>query len=165
MTEQQRDWSSHDLVWGVKDTFIEYVSSLSDGVISPFGGAEEFPQAGHNEWVFPFTRQEADDSTLRVEFGGELRFRGHHGMLLVILMTPWLTFSGDEATLSVVDVAAWPDMTQRQVIARGHVSWGSDTTGNTDVSVTLSLTEDAVELFNEVYAPGTALAPARLVAR
>lgn len=165
MTEQQRDWSSHDLVWGVKDTFIEYISSLPDGVIAPFGGAEEYSEAAHNEWLFPFTRQEAEGSSLRVEFGGELRIRAHHGMLLVILMSPWLTFSGNEATLSVVDVAAWPDMTQRQAIARGPVSWGTDTTGDTDVSVSLSLSDEAVELFNEVYAPGTALAPARLVAR
>ena len=165
MTEQQRDWSGHDLVWGVKDTFVGYISSLSDGVIAPFGGAEEYLPAGGNEWLFPFTRQEAEGSSLRVEFGGELRIRGHHGMLLVILMTPWLTFSGDEAALSVVDVAAWPDMTQRQVIARGPVSRESDTTGNAGAKISLSLTDDAVELFNEVYAPGTALAPARLVAR
>jgi len=165
MTEQQRDWSSHDLVWGVKDSFVEYISSLPDGVIAPFGGAEEYPQAGHKEWLFPFTRQETEGGSVRIEFGGELRIRGHHGMLLVILMTPWLTFSGDEAALSVVDVAAWPDMTQRQVIARGPVTWGSDTTGNADVQVSLSLSDEAVELFNEVYTPGTSLAPARLVVR
>src|SRR5690348_5610806 len=76
MTEQQRDWSSHDLVWGVKDSFVEYISSLPDGVIAPFGGAEEYPQAGHKEWLFPFTRQETEGGSVRIEFGGELRIRG-----------------------------------------------------------------------------------------
>lgn len=163
MSDAEWNWSKFDLVWGVKDSFIHYVRDLPDGLIAPFGSAQTIPSAVTDEWLFPYAGNEADGTGVRIRFEGELRIRAHHGMLLVILMNPWLTFTETGVVLSVVDLVAWPDTTKRQVLATGpSVSPGPE---NTEVSVALSLTEEAVDLFNGVYAPGTALAPARLVVR
>ncbi|MEV7646857.1 HtaA domain-containing protein [Arthrobacter sp. NPDC089319] len=155
-------YGDRDLVWSVKDTFIRYIGSLPDGTLTPLNGAEPFSTAGGPEWRFPYVGQSADDDELTLRYQGELRISGHNGMLLVILMDPWLTFTATETQLSVVELMSWPDTSVREVIATGPAC--SD--GYMDAAgqgFPLGLTATAVELFNNVYAAGTPLGPARLV--
>jgi hypothetical protein len=88
--------------------------------------------------------------------------RAHHGMLLVILMDPWLTETEDGIELSVVDLTAWPDTSRRQVLGRGPAVPGL-LAGEGPVSVPLELAAESVELFNDVYPAGTPLATATVL--
>jgi hypothetical protein len=153
------------LQWRVKESFVEYIRSLPDGHIVPFGGAEECrSEGGAAEWRFPYRGHQRLRAGLQIEFGGELRMRAHHGMLLVILMDPWLTETESGIELSVVDLTAWPDTSRRQVLGRGPAVNGL-LTGEGPISVPLELAAESVELFNGVYPAGTPLATATLCGR
>jgi hypothetical protein len=148
--------------WRVKESFVDYLRSLPDGHIVPFGGAEECGSGDAAEWRFPYRGQRRLPAGLQIEFGGELRMRAHHGMLLVILMDPWLTETEDGIELSVVDLTAWPDTSRRQVLGRGPAVPGL-LAGEGPVSVPLELAAESVELFNDVYPAGTPLATATVL--
>jgi hypothetical protein len=151
-----RLWS---LEWAVKGSFVGYVCSMPDGSIDAIEGTGCRPQG--NSWSFAPSPSEPAGAGGLLRFSGELRFRAHDGMLLVILMDPWLTVTDEEVELSVVDLTAWPDRSRREVLARGPALKAGALSASS-VSLPLVLAETAVDIFNVVYPPGTALAPAIL---
>lgn len=88
------------LTWGIKRSFVDYIKELPDGTVAVSAGATmseagrfSFPAAGSDYDVFTGT------GVLR--FRGDVRLAGHHGMLLVRLLDPWVEFSGGRGILSI----------------------------------------------------------------
>ncbi|RSZ63828.1 hypothetical protein EAH68_06220 [Corynebacterium hylobatis] len=143
-----------DLAWGIKHSFLGYLESLPDCMITTEDGASRDEATG--AFVFPSARRiELDGNGYRLEFKGDVRIKAHGGMLLVIFMHPWLTFLDGRVELSVVDLMHWPDTSRREVLGI------SDTTHGTEFP--LRLAESALETFNGVYQAGEPLDPVKLV--
>lgn len=143
-----------NLSWGIKNSFLNYIESLPDCRIATNDGSFRDEQTG--AFVFPYTgRTELDGDDYRLEFAGDVRMQAHGGMLLIIFMNPWLTFSENGVELSVVDLMYWPDTSKREVLGTSGAAEGSE--------FPLALTASALETFNNVYQAGEPLAPAKLV--
>lgn len=132
------------LHWPLKWSFINYMNDLPDGASSVTDGCHV--EKGRGFWF------EAAASTDDVhQFSGDLRFKGHHGMLYVRLANPRLTVSGDSGTLTVIDSGedrielATCDIT-RTAEAPTHI-----------IGSNVRLTEAGSELFGAVYRAGQAL--------
>lgn len=145
------------LAWGIKKSFLGYLESLPDCVFAENDGASRDPHTGL--FQFPFHRRvELDEGGYRLEFSGDIRIKAHGGMLLVILMNPWLKISERGVELSVVDLMHWPDTSQRELIGHSPLMEAPG-----DAEFPLVLAESAVETFNNVYQPGEPLDPVVLV--
>ncbi|MCS5478136.1 HtaA domain-containing protein [Corynebacterium sp. YIM 101645] len=143
-----------DLSWGIKRSFLGYLESLPDCLITTEGGADRDEASG--AFRFQYARKtELDGGGHRLEFNGDVRIRAHGGMLLVIFMNPWLSFTGSRVELSVVDLMHWPDTSRREILGI------SENTDGTEFP--LNLAESALETFNGVYPAGEPLDPAILV--
>ncbi len=88
------------LSWGIKRSFIDYINSLPDGSVSATDGATV---AGSS--LFCFSPESSDYDVARgtgvLRFRGDVRLAGHHGMLLVRLLDPWITFTSGSGVLSI----------------------------------------------------------------
>lgn len=88
------------LSWGIKRSFIDYISSLPDGSVSASGGATVADAP-----LFCFSPESSDYDLARgtgvLRFRGDVRLAGHHGMLLVRLLDPWITFTSGSGVLSI----------------------------------------------------------------
>ena len=88
------------LSWGIKRSFIDYIGSLPDGSVSAADGATVLESG-----LFCFAAAASDYDAARgtgvLRFLGDVRLSGHHGMLLVRLLDPWITFSGGSGVLSI----------------------------------------------------------------
>ena len=88
------------LSWGIKRSFIDYITSLPDGSVSATEGATV---AGSS--LFCFSPESSDYDVARgtgvLRFRGDVRLAGHHGMLLVRLLDPWITFTAGSGVLSI----------------------------------------------------------------
>lgn len=97
------------LTWGIKRSFIDYIGSLPDGSVSAADGAEVLESG-----LFCFAPDDAADTrgaedpaysaalaAGSLRFRGDVRLGGHHGMLLVRLLDPWITFTGSTGVLSI----------------------------------------------------------------
>ncbi|MET1064845.1 MAG: HtaA domain-containing protein [Arthrobacter sp.] len=88
------------LSWGIKRSFIDYIASLPDGSVSTADGATVSESS-----LFCFSPQsadyDADGGTGVLRFRGDVRLAGHHGMLLVRLLDPWITFTSGSGVLSI----------------------------------------------------------------
>lgn len=145
------------LKWGVRESFVRYVASLPDGSFHcSAGAATGFPSAG--PWTFEYVGESVRDDARVLKFRGDLRFRGHGGMMFVMLLDPWLALGSTAAELSVVDLAAWPDTSVRTALARTPAGWTSEQFADA-VEVPLQLDQAGSELFNGIYPVGSALAP------
>lgn len=88
------------LTWGIKRSFVRYLSFLPDASMSIENGAEAtsgsfFTFAPNGAELDPQTGQ----GTLR--FKGEVRMSGHGGMMRLQLLNPWITLRPEGATLSI----------------------------------------------------------------
>jgi hypothetical protein len=88
------------LSWGIKRSFIDYINSLPDGSVSATEGATV---VGSSLFCFSPERSDYDEApgTGVLRFRGDVRLAGHHGMLLVRILDPWITFTGDSGALSI----------------------------------------------------------------
>jgi hypothetical protein len=88
------------LSWGIKRSFIDYITSLPDGSVSVSNGATLAAAS-----LFCFSPELSDYDPARgsgvLRFRGDVRLAGHHGMLLVRLLDPWITFTGGRGVLSI----------------------------------------------------------------
>lgn len=142
------------LSWGIKRSFLGYLESLPDCIIATNDGAYREESSG--TFVFPYVgRTELGGGHHRLEFKGDVRIRAHGGMLLVIFMDPWLTFTDGRVELSVVDLMHWPDTSRREVLGVSDLVQGAE--------FPLILAESALETFNNVYPAGVPLDPVKLL--
>ncbi|WP_186329057.1 HtaA domain-containing protein [Arthrobacter sp. U41] len=88
------------LSWGIKRSFVDYIASLPDGSVSATDGATVSETS-----LFCFSPELSDYDVERgtgvLRFRGDVRLAGHHGMLLVRLLDPWVTFSSGSGVLSI----------------------------------------------------------------
>lgn len=88
------------LSWGIKRSFIDYIASLPDGSVSATDGAT---MSGSTLFCFSPATSDYDAAlgTGVLRFRGDVRLSGHHGMLLVRLLDPWITFTSGSGVLSI----------------------------------------------------------------
>ncbi|GAA1242316.1 hypothetical protein GCM10009676_29570 [Prauserella halophila] len=156
------------LTWGLKRSFVAYVSRLRDGGCGAKDGGSVVdgsffhfePAVGEGAAGASGTGSAAHAAGDVLRFQGDVRLVGHAGLLFVMLKDPWVEFTPDGAVLTVVDVEHWPDTSVRMPLAtlepadpvadQGLRVWSG---------VPARLTEQGVELFDEQYAAGLPLDP------
>lgn len=150
------------LIWGIKDSFLAYLGRMPDLRSSVTDGAMVTPAGGY---YFPFLSGDRYDAAAgqgELEFGGDVRFSGHHGMLFVRLAEPWVSFDGDRATLSVVTSATTGRVSLLDLAAG---AWSEHYGARAWPNVPTTLRPEGLELFNEVYPAGEPFAPVDLRVR
>ncbi|MDX6740925.1 HtaA domain-containing protein [Actinocorallia sp. A-T 12471] len=136
------------LVWGVKASFLGYVTR-AEGEITVAEGADV--AEGQQAFVFPASDEKG-------KFTGQVGFDAHGGMLKVTIADPWIEIADDgNATLSVVNPAKLAtDRSQRITIAAlGDIVPQGDGTAKANAVLTMH----GVWLLGNVYAPGDDLDP------
>lgn len=146
------------LTWGVKRSFISYLTRLPDGAVSATDGATVVASS-----LFNFAPDSSDydvsTATGAVRFSGDVRMAGHHGMMFVRLLDPWIEFREDQAELSVMTI---DDDGGFQRIALGTLPPvapesvpGASIWQGVDVALTLA----GSEVFNQQYSAGQEMDP------
>lgn len=148
------------LTWGLKRSFIRYVSLLPDGSHMLDGGATlAFSSIFHFE-LEDSSIYDASTGQGILKFRGSLKLSGHHNMMLVLIADPWVEFHEGEALLTVVDVKGWPERKNRIKLAELQASPPVLNDGSLlwlNTSATLSA--EGTHLFNEQYAQDEELDP------
>ncbi|CAH0288569.1 hypothetical protein SRABI26_04158 [Arthrobacter sp. Bi26] len=171
------------LRWGIKRTFISYLSRLPDGSVSADSGASivsgsyfQFAPDGGGpagEAGSPADPRTAEDPTpagigtagIR-RFRGQVRLSGHHGMMSLFVADPWLEFDAEGAVLSVADPGQAPGSGARLELLRlavpkvaGTQVAGPEAAGTDWTELPAQLAPAAVDLFNGQYAAGEEMDP------
>lgn len=143
------------LSWGIKRSFIDYINSLPDGSVSATNGATVAEPS-----LFCFSPESSDYDVERgtgvLRFRGDVRLAGHHGMLLVRLLDPWITFTGGSGVLSIStgegqDRTAVGFLTpSKPRVAGGSLVWEP---------VDVVISPEGSELFDGQYAAGQPMDP------
>jgi hypothetical protein len=145
-----------ELRWGIKASFREYISSISDGVEELRDGAALI------DGVFAFPRDDAASLPPESAAESEYRFRGrvdltgYDGLLGVRIQDPWLQLIETSWSLSVVDPAYRGDTSRRIRVCSLDREPGPYMSDGTAVFAA-RLDGTATRLFDGVYAPGTRL--------
>ncbi|MTD55611.1 HtaA domain-containing protein [Amycolatopsis pithecellobii] len=137
-----------DLVWGVLETFVNYVRAVQGNVILIAPAAETVD----GRFRFPLLGVEGRTA----KFGGGVRFVAHGGALTLAIEQPWITTtpgSPHRRLLSVQGTRATNSEGSRLVFADLHPD-------NSAV-----LTPEATVAFDFRYQAGIALAPVDLAHR
>jgi Htaa protein len=152
------------LRWGIKNSFVQYVRRMPDGRAWVGGGAVP---VGAYEVVFPpveaGTRPTEHGAADRFwAFGGDVRFAGHSGLLVVRIAFPVITLRHDTAELTVAGQTE-EESARRMPLATLHLvaepaPEGVERWSSTDVR----LTPAGAALFNDVYPAGEVLDPLTL---
>jgi hypothetical protein len=141
------------LLWEIKSSFLEYLYRLPDSAVEAYGGAQSvdgkflYPAAAGTAW----------------QFRGAVRFRGHGGMLDVIVADPrvepdrggWAVYVGDhlgEATASLTRFARFTGDGAALPAFRAGARLPAPV-----------LTTLGSRILGDVYQAGTEIAPMRLV--
>jgi hypothetical protein len=152
------------LRWGIKSSFVAYVMRMPDGQGSMSDGASP---TDTNELMFePDPAIESPDAGADRfwAFRGDIRFKGHYGMLFVRVAHPWITLRGDQAELTV------DDPYQREGGERLHlVSFdlapGTPPSPELEIwsGTNVRMESGGVELFNDVYQAGEPFEPLTII--
>ena len=149
------------LLWGIKRSFLAYVRRMPDGQGSIHDGAVPlpddtilFPVAEGTVAVSAAGTGNEDGAGHSWAFRGDVRFRGHAGMLFVRVAAPLVTVRGDRAEMSIGDPYARADADRVPLVTLrvepGPAPEGAQVWLGSDVR----LTRAGSELFNDVYQPG-----------
>jgi hypothetical protein len=138
------------LLWAIKRSFVAYVRRMPDGQGSIHDGAVPL---GEDTILFPATEAtSADGDTFA--FRGDVRFRGHGGMLFVRVAAPVITVRGDRAELSIEDPYARADAERVPLVTLQLVEGPAPEGAQVWLGSDVRLTEAGAVLFNDVYQPG-----------
>ncbi|ASR35584.1 hypothetical protein BAY61_11905 [Prauserella marina] len=144
MTETgDRDEYGTGLTWGLKRSFISYVSRLPDLRHAAVDGASIVrPSLLHFEF--------AEYANGVAKFKGDVRIAGHGNLLYVMITDPWVEFTAEGGVLSVIDIQYWPDRDRRLPLAtlRGGAP-----------ELRAFLTEEGRAVFGDQYPAGIELDP------
>lgn len=146
------------LSWGIKRSFIDYINGLPDASVSAVDGAT-VDEAG----LFRFAPDSSDYDAARgtgiLRFRGDVRLSGHHGMMFVRLLDPWIAFTGGRGILSIsTGDAVAQDRTAVASLRAGRPSQAADgSLAWADVEV--AITDEGSELFDGQYAAGQPMDP------
>ncbi|NKX53094.1 HtaA domain-containing protein [Arthrobacter mobilis] len=87
------------LTWGVKRSFVNYLTSLPDGDISAAEGASQVAPGLFNFLPGGGSFDPAAGTGV-LRFRGDVRLSGHYGMMFVQIASPWIEFGPDGGTLT-----------------------------------------------------------------
>jgi hypothetical protein len=136
---------------------MEYIAGLPDGAVSAADGAS-LTESG--QFCFASAGSEYDPArgTGVLRFRGDVRVAGHHGMMFVRLLDPWVEFAAGHGVLSIstgdggakerTDVGSLRTAAPRNM--DGFLVWE-----HVDVAVS----EAGSELFDGQYAAGQTMDP------
>ncbi|MFL4480498.1 HtaA domain-containing protein [Paeniglutamicibacter sp. ORCA_105] len=161
----QEPWANEQatrpgLSWGVKSSFTRYIDTMPDGRRGAGHGATE---AGDGVYFFELEDASGFDPSSPegiVKYRGDLRYKGHQGMLFVMIVDPWIEFRDTGAVLTAVDAERWPNKEHRIELAT--LAPGAPAAGRLPRGWALMdarLTPAGVEVFNGVYGVGERLEP------
>jgi hypothetical protein len=160
MTEQPADLTEGPpagLTWGIKKSFMRYLSAIEDIAIGLHGGAVMLDLGALN---FEYKSSTVDPATMNgtFDFAGSGELSAHGGMLSVTLSNPRVTVTGDEAILSIEKTAGDPNSRLALCTMTGgsYESFGSDLLWSSD---RVSLAPEGVSVFGGQYATGQQLDP------
>jgi hypothetical protein len=152
------------LTWGIKRSFIDYIASLPDGSVSAAAGATVLGSG-----LFCFAPDQGTDAleaaagydavrgTGVLRFRGDVRLAGHHGMLLVRLLDPWITFTGGNGVLSI---SAGGGSQDRITVAFARAAAPRETAGCLVWErVEVVISPEGSELFDGQYPAGQSMDP------
>ncbi|GAA4743426.1 hypothetical protein GCM10023350_30160 [Nocardioides endophyticus] len=148
------------LHWGIKTSFLEYISRMPDGRASITDGAtflegnvaafEPLPDA---------VPADASPGERTWAFRGDVRFAGHHGMLYVRIADPRVTVREGRAVLTVLDPEE-PDTRPRLPLVQFTlVQQDLDADLDAWLATDVALTPEGTGLFNDVYEAGEMFEP------
>jgi hypothetical protein len=151
--------------WGVKSSFTRYIDAMPDGKRGAGHGATE---TGAGVYFFELDDASGYDPVSGggvVKYRGDVRYKGHQGMLFVMIVDPWIEFRGTTAALTVLDAEHWPKRDRRIELA----TLALDEAATRQLPdgwayLTTQLTEEGAVVFNEVYPVGELLDPVRYCA-
>jgi hypothetical protein len=89
----------HGLIWPIRASFFDYITSMPDGEWSATDGAE---LVGRNTFHFRSQPRSGDHPTT-LRFAGEVTFAGHFGFLFVSIRNPWIDLGEPRSRLTVDD--------------------------------------------------------------
>ncbi|WP_033106732.1 HtaA domain-containing protein [Microbacterium profundi] len=137
--------------WSVKDSFLRYIRSMPDGVIRWGGGASV---TNDGQFYFPLISVARTPEGVDLQFGGEVRFVAHRGLLAVTLSSPLIRVVRTTATLINGVDGAHDELCEIDLPAQTH---------DDDVLMWLeapsALTPAGSELFAGSYAVNEVMAP------
>lgn len=134
------------LEWAVKPSFVAYVEALPDGTIELSDGATRA-----TDGAFLFRGDHVAD---HLQFQGAVHFRGHHGVLDLLIRDPRIADSAGTVELTVCVGA------ERIRFATGPGPLRDDGRGLAISS--LATTGDGAAALGGVYSAGAALEPFRV---
>lgn len=149
------------LVWGLKRSFISYVSRLPDFAHAETDGASLVRSSRFHFDGAEGSTYDAATGHGVLTFRGDVRLAGHGRLLYVMIADPWVEFGPERAVLSVVDIEHWPDRTKRMPLATLQTVGAPRTTATTRVwdEVRTFLAPEGQWVFNDQYPVGTELDP------
>ena len=142
------------LEWGVKASFVGYISSLADGRIEAADGVW---QAG-NALAFP-VHPEIDVPDNEIWFNGRVSFSGHGGMMKLDLIQPRIENTDDKIFLTIAageDRVAIAELTETSV---------ANAMGLVKTRFSAVLTEAGSKMFNGQYPAGQQLEEVTVILR
>jgi hypothetical protein len=137
--------------WSVKDSFLRYIRSMPDGAIHWGDGASV---TSDGQFYFPLTSVTRTTEGLDLQFGGEVRFLAHRGLLAVTLESPVIRVTRTTATLLNGVEGGRDELCEINLPAQTH---DDDVLMWLDAPVTL--TAAGSELFAGTYALHEVMAP------
>ncbi|KAB1645134.1 HtaA domain-containing protein [Gulosibacter chungangensis] len=150
MSESTAPATARGMLWGIKRSFLEYVSRMPDSAMSVTDGAVDTSLG----FIFPVADAAGFDPARgegSLVFAGDVRMRGHAGMLAVRVADPIVTVGANGARLTVTDVSGNPLHIANLGAPRRAPGGG--------IELPAQLAADAVPYFNDVYPEGTELDP------
>lgn len=132
------------LCWDFHEPFVRYVESLTDGEITAADGAQILADGS-----FRFLATEGSSR----RFCGSISFTGHHGMMAVRLVSPFIDHLDKAMAVLHVDDPFAPGEPLPLAELRPAASVGHDR------AYTARLLEEGTDLFLGTYSAGMELAP------
>lgn len=140
------------LYWGVRESFIAYVSGNPDGQVYGDGGVET---DGEGTFRFPLASATHEGGSWRIAFEGVVRFIAHGGMLDVMLAEPVLELDGASGALIVTHGEQERRILDVEPAAPVEIEGG----WLVFPPLAATLTADGSTLFGGVYPAGEAFDP------
>ncbi|MCX6497845.1 MAG: HtaA domain-containing protein [Arthrobacter sp.] len=163
MEMEQLPFDAPVLRWGIKRSFMDYLSRLPDGSVSADAGASIVSGS-----YFQFEPDggapaaEADALAGVRKFRGQVRLSGHHGMMSLVVGDPWLEFGADGVVLSVADTQQAPGSGARLELLRLSRPGRPESPATEWTELPAQLAAAGVDVFNGQYAAGEEMDPVLL---
>lgn len=147
---------ARELRWGLKRSFLDYLSGTGDLALSMDGGVRALPQ--EQAFSFPVAGPVAgarDGAAVEaVRFAGSLVLTAHFGALRVLVADPWLEPAPDGARLTVARPEEWAPGPARFCLADLRPLDVLEEGGWVATRFDAALAPDGVAMFGGVYPPG-----------